>query len=133
MSQRYAMMAERHWKEHLPERYAALTDPAEFFRARGEEAAEMVETLSESLATSALESPVSPDETFHERASRLVQARHAAEATVVREFLYPVPEEETDPEEQEIEDGLMEALAEFQRLREQFYEEMDEARARTQQ
>ena len=133
MSQRYAMMAERHWKEFLPERYATLTDPEEFFRARGEEAAEMVETLAESLATSALAETSDPSETFHQRASRLVQARHAAEATVVREFLYPVPEEETDPEEQEIEDGLMEALDEFQRLREQFYEQMDEARTRTQE
>ena len=124
MGQRYARMAETHWQEFLPDQYAALTDPEDFFRQMGETAAEMVETLSESLATSALAGPVSPDETFHQTASRLSQAQHAAEATVVREFLLPAPPTE-EPETGE--DDLTAAFAEVQRLMEQYETERDEA------
>ena len=128
MSQRYALMAEKHWKEHLPEQYAALTEPETFFALLGQEAAEQVETLTEALATSALAEAESPEETFAQRSSRMVQAQHAAEAQVVREMVLPTPErapEEPSPEDED----LTSALTEFATLRDDLMVTLSDERA----
>jgi hypothetical protein len=122
-------MAERHWKEHLPEQHASLTDPTDFFRQMGEEAAEQVETLAETLAAQMLVEQPGP-ETFAQTSSRLAQAQHAAEATVVREFLLPTPPE-TEPTLSPEDEELTAATQEFASLRDSLRETLDRERETT--
>jgi hypothetical protein len=47
---RYAVMAERHWRRWLPGRVAAMQDPYSFFSELGEEVEERIEDLAADLA-----------------------------------------------------------------------------------
>ncbi len=49
-SEQYARMARRHWREHLPGRYADLDDPDAFFADLGQRAEEQVDALARQLA-----------------------------------------------------------------------------------
>src|SRR2546430_16911776 len=63
---RYATMAERHWRRWLPSRVAAMEDPSSFFSSLGEEVAEEIEDLTMELAGA---DP--PGESYLDKAGRL--------------------------------------------------------------
>jgi len=83
---RYAELAERHWRTHLPAGFAEIADRPAFFAELEAEAERQVFELEDALA-----GPDVPGESFLEKAGRLRMARHTAEAQVVRELLLPEP------------------------------------------
>jgi len=83
---RFAELAERHWRTHLPAGYAEIADRSVFFAELEAEAERQVFELEDALA-----GPDVPGESFLEKAGRLRMARHTAEAQVVRELLLPEP------------------------------------------
>ena len=83
---RFAELAERHWRTHLPAGYAEIPDRAAFFAELETEAERQVFELEDALA-----GPDVPGESFLEKAGRLRMARHTAEAQVMRELLLPEP------------------------------------------
>lgn len=94
---KYAAMAERHWRRWLPSRVAAMDDPASFFESLGEEAAERIEDLTMDLAG---DDP--PGESYMEKVGRLNMARLRAEEMVLPETVLLPPEpgmEEDDPDQ----------------------------------
>jgi hypothetical protein len=73
---RFAELAERHWRTHLPAGYAEIADRAAFFAELEAEAERQVFELEDALA-----GPDVPGESFLEKAGRLRMARHTAEAS----------------------------------------------------
>ena len=86
----YGSQALRYWKEYLPERYAQIEDPTEFFTNLGAEMAQQVDELSWAIAG---QDP--PGESYLEKVGRLNHARLAAEEEVMREML-PASEQEDE-------------------------------------
>jgi hypothetical protein len=84
---KYAAMAERHWRRWLPSRVAAMDDPSSFFSNLGEEVAERIEDLTADLAG---DDP--PGETYMEKVGRLNMARLRAEEMVLPEKMLLPPE-----------------------------------------
>ena len=78
----YAAKAAKHWRENLPDRFSALSDPETFFNQLGEQAEEEIEALAEQLA-----GDDRPAETYMEKVGRLTEARATAESTVLRELI----------------------------------------------
>lgn len=91
----YGRMAQRHWQRWLPQRYAAIENPDEYFAELGEEvSAEIGDRWAELRVTA--ESP--PDEDFVKRVGRLNALKKQAEETVLAErvLLEPEPGVEDD-------------------------------------
>ena len=84
----FAAMAREHWQRHLPEAYASLSDPDDYFETLGAEALEQVVNLAEHLRG---EDP--PDELFIDRATRYARARQTAEEVVIHELLLTRPQD----------------------------------------
>lgn len=86
---RLAALVQRHYETFLPVALKAIPagQRAAFFEAQGAEMAERIADLEDSLAGE----PVA-GESFQQTAGRLVEARAAAEASVIREML-PDPEQ----------------------------------------
>jgi len=80
---RYGRMARLHWERHLPDRYAKLRNPDQFFQEQGELAADEIDSTVASLAP---KGPSYLDNVAAQNASR----RQAEE--LVREWLLPNPE-----------------------------------------
>lgn len=78
----YAASAAKHWRQNLPDRYAALRDPETFFNQLGQQAEEQIEALTEQLAG---QDP--PGEAYLAKVGRLTEARATAESTVLRELI----------------------------------------------
>lgn len=97
---RYGTMACRHWERWLPEQYAAIEDPGEFFAALGEEVACQVDDLAARLAGDG-----GPGEGYLERAGRLASARARAEEIVFPQRVLVPPEALAD-DEQDDSEGL---------------------------
>lgn len=110
---RLAVIAEQHWKEHLPKAYAALKDKTAFFAEQEDEAERQIEELAETL-----EGEAPPDETYQQRMGRLMMARRDAESQVMREFLLPAPETTPEPENP-IDRQLDDAAAQFAQARDE--------------
>jgi hypothetical protein len=85
---RYGVLAERHWRRWLPRRVGQLDDPDDFFSALGEEAASRIADLTAHLSGGA----EPPGETALERMFRLSAAEEAAEEIVVSEMVLLPPE-----------------------------------------
>jgi hypothetical protein len=83
----YAEMARRHWARWLPDRFAAIQDPAIFFTGLGEEAEEKITALAWELAG---DDPAG--EGYLAKAGRLGEARHRAEQIVLTEMILLDPE-----------------------------------------
>jgi hypothetical protein len=81
-------MAMRHWRTHLPERFAQLNEPETFFAEMGERAAAQVEELQVSLA-----GKDTPGEEYLAKVGRLTNARMRAEEIVLREEVLLAPPE----------------------------------------
>ena len=47
---RYGLMAQRHWAQWLPQRYATISDPDSYFSTLGQEAARQIDDLTLELA-----------------------------------------------------------------------------------
>jgi hypothetical protein len=93
----YGALAERHWRQWLPNRCRTIADPHSFFSTLGEEVAQEIEDLSLQLAG---DDP--PGEDYLAKLGRLNMARLRAEETVLRERVLLPPE--TEAQDQEAED-----------------------------
>jgi hypothetical protein len=85
---KYAAMAESHWKRWLPNRYARVGDPSNFFSTLGMEASNQIAALALDLLGSE-----SPGEDFLTRVGRRNMARLQAEEMVLRELILLPPED----------------------------------------
>ena len=77
---RYGLMAQQHWAQWLPTRYAVIEDPDSFFSDLGKQVADRIDTLALQLA-----GDDQPGEGYLGKAGRLGQARHQAEEIVLAE------------------------------------------------
>jgi hypothetical protein len=92
---KYAAMAESHWRTWLPGRYSTIEDPSSFFSALGIQVSDQIATLELELL-----GPELPGEDFLTRVGRRNMARLQAEELTLRELvLLPaqtLDEDETD-------------------------------------
>ena len=93
---RYGLMAQRHWAQWLPQRYATISEPDSYFSTLGQEAAQQIEELTLELA-----GDDQPGEEYLAKAGRLTAARSRAEEIVLPQRVLPAPEPQTseDPED----------------------------------
>ena len=91
---KYALMAQRHWAQWLPQRYATLSEPDSYFSTLGQEVAQQIEELTLELA-----GDDQPGEQYLAKAGRLTAARSRAEEIVLPErvLLTPEPATSEDP------------------------------------
>jgi len=93
---RYGLMAQRHWAQWLPQRYATISEPDSYFSTLGQEAETQIEELTLELA-----GDDQPGEEYLAKAGRLTAARSRAEEIVLpqRVLLAPEPQTSEDPED----------------------------------
>ena len=93
---KYALMAQRHWAQWLPQRYATISEPDSYFSTLGQEVAQQIEELTLDLA-----GDDQPGEEYLAKAGRLTAARSRAEEIVLPQqvLLAPEPETSKDPED----------------------------------
>jgi hypothetical protein len=93
---RYGLMAQQHWAQWLPRRYAAISAPGSYFSTLGQEVAQQIEDLTAELA-----GDDQPGEEYLAKAGRLTAARSRAEEIVLPErvLLAPEPQTSQDPED----------------------------------
>ena len=96
----YGAQAMRHWRTHLPTRFAQITDPTTFFTELGEQVAAQVEELT--LQLTGDDPPPIPGEpgSFQDKAARINTAKRMAEERILAELVL-LPSEvelETEPE-----------------------------------
>ena len=87
---RYGLMAQRHWAQWLPRRYATISEPDSYFSTLGQEVAQLVEELTLELA-----GDDQPGEEYLAKAGRLTAARSRAEEIVLPQQVLLAPEPET--------------------------------------
>src|SRR5580692_4256618 len=87
-------MAQRHWAQWLPQRYATISEPDSYFSTLGQEAARQIEDLTAELA-----GDDQPGEEYLAKAGRLTAARSRAEEIVLPQRVLPAPETSGDPED----------------------------------
>jgi len=83
-------MAQRHWAQWLPQRYATISEPGSYFSTLGQEVARQIEELTLDLA-----GDDQPGEEYLAKAGRLTAARGRAEEIVLPERVLLAPEPET--------------------------------------
>lgn len=83
----YGAQAMRHWRAYLPDRYATLPDPSNFFSILGEQAASQIE-----MRTLELAGPDQPGEGYLDKLGRLNAAKQMAEEEILRELVLIDPE-----------------------------------------
>lgn len=93
---RYGLMAQRHWAQWLPDRYATISEPDSYFSTLGQEVQTQIEDLTAELA-----GDDQPGEEYLAKAGRLTAARSRAEEIVLTErvLLAPEPQMTEDPED----------------------------------
>jgi hypothetical protein len=93
---RYGLMAQRHWAQWLPQRYATISEPDSYFSTMGQEAEMRIEELTLELA-----GDDQPGEQYLAKAGRLTAARSRAEEIVLPErvLLTPEPQTSEDPDD----------------------------------
>jgi hypothetical protein len=84
---RYGLMAQKHWAQWLPTRYATMEDPDSFFSDLGNQVAERIDSLALQLA-----GDDQPGEGYLGKAGRLGQARRQAEEIVLADMVLLEPE-----------------------------------------
>lgn len=89
----YGRRAQQHWQEFRPGHIAAIDDPEAFFTELGADVRDEVRTrwTAERLST-----PAVVGESYLERAGRLQQLRHEAEAEVLHELVLLPAEDDVD-------------------------------------
>lgn len=93
---RYGLMAQRHWAQWLPQRYATISEPDSYFSTLGQEVETQIEELTLELA-----GDDQPGEEYLAKAGRLTAARSRAEEIVLPErvLLAPEPQASEDPQD----------------------------------
>lgn len=97
---RYGLEARAYWQRWLPQRYAALTDPAAFFTALGEQVEQQVGDLWDQLV---IKDTPPAEEPHEQRVGRLGLLKAQAEYEVLAELVRLEPELGADAGD---EDGL---------------------------
>ena len=122
---KYALIAQEHWRKNAPARYAALEDPEEFFEQLGESAAVQIDQVASSL-----ERQVPQDLPYLERVGQFQSIRLQAEETVLTDLVYSLEPESTSLAAEL--DGMLSdlpspnaLLAAIDRIREQAQDEAD--------
>jgi hypothetical protein len=90
---RYGLMAQRHWAQWLPQRYATISEPDSYFSTLGQEVTQQIEELTLELA-----GDDQPGEEYLAKAGRLTAARSRAEEIVLPQRVLLAPEPETSEE-----------------------------------
>lgn len=98
---KYAAMAQQHWKTWLPRRYATIPDPASFFCQLGIEVSDRIASLELDLL-----GPDDPQEEHFSRVGRRKMARLQAEELVLSEMVLLPPESMVYPDETDESDEL---------------------------
>ncbi|TFD46786.1 hypothetical protein E3T55_16765 [Cryobacterium frigoriphilum] len=94
---KYALIAEDHWKTAAPSRYAALPNPAQYFEELGEQVLSQVDDLSQRIA-----GPDPVGERYLEKVGRLTMAQKQAEEIVLADLVWiTTPELSADEERDE--------------------------------
>lgn len=93
---RYGALAQRHWRTHLPARYAAIEDTASFFADLGQQVSDQIASVELDLR-----GPDEPSAGFWTRAGTNNMARLQAEELVLHELVYLEPESGASPNENE--------------------------------
>ena len=68
---RYGLMAQRHWAQWLPQRYATISEPDSYFSTLGQDVAQRIEELTLELA-----GDDQPGEEYLAKAGRLTTSDH---------------------------------------------------------
>lgn len=100
---RYALIAQDHWKRYAPSRYAALEDPESFFEELGENAEAEI-----NLVADALERQIPSNLPYLERVGQLRAARLQAEEKTLSEMVFGIT-----PEPANLGEELFELLMQF--------------------
>jgi len=87
---KYALIAQEHWRKHAPTRYEALENSEEFFEQLGESAAVQIDQMASSL-----ERQVPQDLPYLERVGQFQAIRLQAEEAVLTDLVYSVESEST--------------------------------------
>ncbi|MFF8431130.1 hypothetical protein ACF07Y_39540 [Streptomyces sp. NPDC016566] len=90
---RYGRLAQQHWQEFRPGSIAELDDPEAFFAELGSDVQDEVRVRWSAERVTAL---TVVGESYLERAGRLQQMRHDAEADVLRELVLLPPDDDVD-------------------------------------
>lgn len=93
MANPWGAAAMRHWRDHLPTRYAALDDPETYFTALGQEADERYLAIRDGLVEGL--SPNTGTIGWAEYQERVGQADQTAREIVEAEMIY-LPGEQSD-------------------------------------
>ncbi|MFH0246014.1 hypothetical protein ACGRHY_27190 [Streptomyces sp. HK10] len=89
----YGRRAQQHWQEFRPGRIAEIDDPEAFFTELGIDVQDEVRSR---WAAERVTAPAVAGESYLERAGRLQQLRHEAEAQVLRELVLLPAEDDVD-------------------------------------
>ena len=87
----YGLLAWEHMARYLPDRFAQIPDRAVYFTDLGDQAADEIETLTQTLAGSP-----PPQEDYFATVGRMRMARLMAEETVLAELIYLTPTVDPD-------------------------------------
>lgn len=90
----YGAQAQKHWRTYLPQRYATIEDPSNFFSTLGEQAAEQIEQRTRELA-----GPDQPGEGYLGKLGRLNAAKQMAEEEILPELILIDPNAEQAADE----------------------------------
>lgn len=94
---KYGAMAQSHWKMWLPDRYATIEDPSNFFSELGIQVSDQIAALELDLR-----GPEVAGEDFLTRVGRRNMARLQAEELTLRELVLLPPEMQDEDEADEI-------------------------------
>lgn len=91
---RYGAMAQEHWQAVIPDRYAAIPNPQEFFSSLGEQVETRIQQMQDEL-----EPPSQPEQGYLERVGTLSAVRMQAEEIALAELVWiPASQQEiSDP------------------------------------
>lgn len=117
---RYGWLAQRHWQEVDPARYATIPEPEDFFTTLGQEAESAVQELAGRLA-----GRDEPGEGYLAKVGRLNMARLQAEEQVLAEMVLIAASEAPEALADEVDglDVVMRAQAAMDRARREAAEE----------
>jgi hypothetical protein len=90
----YGLLAQKHWRTWLPERYSTIPDPASFFSQLGTEVSDRIASVELDLLE-----PDDPTEEHLTRVGRRRMARLQAEELVLSEMVLLPTEGQSDSDE----------------------------------
>ena len=85
----YGRQAQEHMRRYLPERFATIPDPQNYFRELGEVVAEQILAVEQTL-----QPPASPGEAWIDTVGKAKMARMMATEQVMAEMVWLTPEDQ---------------------------------------